>query len=156
MDALPILEDTGLPYASRHGGHMHACGHDGHTAMLLGAARYLCATRRFRGSVVLIFQPAEEIGRGAGAMLRDALLERFPIRQLFGLHNLPGLAEGVLFCRDGPVMAATADITIRIGGRGGHGGSPHLCTDQILVAAHVLIALQGIIARNIPALRACL
>ena len=154
MDALPILEDTGLPYASRHSGRMHACGHDGHTAMLLGAARYLCATRRFRGSVVLVFQPAEEIGRGADAMLRDALIERFPMRHLFGLHNWPGLPLGVLFCREGPVMAAVADITIRLAGQGGHGGAPHLCSDQMLVAAHVVVALQGIVARNLPAAQA--
>jgi hippurate hydrolase len=151
MDALPILEDTGLPYASRHSGRMHACGHDGHTAMLLGAARYLCATRRFRGSVVLVFQPAEEIGRGAEAMLRDALIERFPMRHLFGLHNWPGLPLGVLFWREGPVMAAVADITIGLAGSGGHGGVPHLCNDQILVAAHVVAALQEIVTRNLPA-----
>jgi hippurate hydrolase len=153
MDALPIHEETGRSYSSRHSGRMHACGHDGHTAMLLGAARYLCATRRFRGSVVLVFQPAEEIGRGAAAMLKDALLERFPMRRLFGLHNWPGLPEGVAFCHEGPVMAAVADLTIGLIGRGGHGGAPHLATDQIVAAAHLVLALQGIVARNLPPLQ---
>ncbi|MBR0683749.1 amidohydrolase [Roseomonas eburnea] len=154
MDALPIHEDTGLAYGSRHAGRMHACGHDGHTTILLGAARYLCATRRFRGSVVLIFQPAEEIGRGAAAMLGDALLERFPLRRVFGLHNWPGLSEGVVFCREGPVMAAVADLTIGLAGHGGHGGMPHIASDQILAAAHLVVALQGIVARNLPAVEA--
>lgn len=152
MDALPIPEDTGLQHASRIAGRMHACGHDGHTAMLLGAARYLCETRRFAGSAVLIFQPAEEIGRGAAAMVRDGLLERFPVQRMFGLHNWPGLQEGGVFCLPGPVMAAVGDITIRLTGRGGHGGMPHLAEDQLLAAAQMIVALQGIVARNLSAL----
>ena len=154
MDALPIVEDTGHPHASRRAGQMHACGHDGHTAMVLGAARHLCATRHFAGSVVLIFQPAEEIGRGAAAMLDDGLLRRFPVSRIFGLHNWPGLAEGAVFCRPGPIMAAVADLTIRLAGRGGHGGMPHLASDQLLAAAQVIVAVQGIVARNMSALEA--
>jgi hippurate hydrolase len=152
MDALPIVEDTGHPHASRMRGRMHACGHDGHTAMLLGAARHLCETRRFAGSVALIFQPAEEIGRGAAAMLGDGLLERFPVERVYGLHNWPGLEEGRVFCLAGPTMAAVADLTIRLAGHGGHGGMPHLAEDQILAAAQVVAALQGIVARNLSAL----
>ncbi len=151
MDALPIHEETGLAHASTRPGQMHACGHDGHTAMLLGAARYLCATRRFHGSVVLIFQPAEEIGRGAAAMLADSLLERFPLRRLFGLHNWPGFAEGIAFARTGPVMAAVADISIRLSGQGGHGGMPHLASDLVLAGAQLVTAVQGIVARSLPA-----
>ncbi|RWO36916.1 MAG: amidohydrolase, partial [Mesorhizobium sp.] len=142
MDALPIEEGTGLPYASKSKGLMHACGHDGHTAMLLGAALYLAETRNFAGTAVLIFEPAEEVGTGAQAMLDDGLMERFGIDQVFGMHNAPGLPIGVFGIRQGPVLAATDSIEIRIEGLGGHPGMPHKCIDSILVGAQLVTALQ--------------
>ncbi|MER9895196.1 amidohydrolase [Mesorhizobium sp. M0119] len=149
MDALPIEEMTGRPYSSKHEGLMHACGHDGHTAMLLAAARYLAETRNFAGNAVLIFQPAEEIGAGAAAMLEDGLMDRFEIDQVYGMHTLPGLPVGAFGIRRGPVMAATDTIDVRIEGRGGHPGLPHQCIDSILVGAQLILALQQILAQNI-------
>ncbi len=125
MDALPIEEATNLPYASKNAGLMHACGHDGHTAMLLGAARYLAETRNFAGDAVVIFQPAEEGGAGAKAMIEDGLMDRFTIEQVFGMHNTPGLPVGAFAIRSGPMMAATDSIDIRIEGHGGHAARPH-------------------------------
>ena len=151
MDALPIIENTGLGYTSQHPGCMHACGHDGHTAMLLGAARYLAATRRFDGTLNLIFQPAEEGQGGAEAMLADGLLERFPCDALFGLHNMPGLAAGHLGFRQGPMMASQDLLTVTIEGVGGHGSMPHLAVDPLVAAASVVLALQTVVARNINA-----
>ncbi len=148
MDALPILEETGLPYASATPGLMHACGHDGHTAMLLGAARYLAETRNFDGTVYVIFQPAEEGGGGGRVMVEEGLFERFPMSQVYGLHNWPTLEAGIFTFRPGPIMAATARIDITVTGRGAHGAKPHEGIDPILVASHIVTALQSIVARG--------
>ena len=149
MDALPITEATGAAYASRTPGLMHACGHDGHTAMLLGAARYLAETRRFDGTVYLIFQPAEEGGGGGDVMVRDGLFERCPADLIFGLHNWPSVSAGQFQWRVGPTMAATATIDITVRGRGAHAARPHDGTDPIVVAAAIIQALQAIVARGI-------
>lgn len=149
MDALPIEEATGLPYSSCHHGRMHACGHDGHTTMLLGAARYLAATRNFQGSLTLIFQPAEEGQGGALAMLEDDLLQRFPCDALFGMHNMPGLEAGHLCFRSGPMMASQDLLEVRIEGVGGHGSMPHLSVDPLVAAASVVMALQTVVGRNV-------
>ncbi|MHA6141193.1 M20 aminoacylase family protein [Pseudomonas mohnii] len=154
MDALPIIENTGATYSSQHKGCMHACGHDGHTAMLLGAARYLAATRQFDGTLTLIFQPAEEGQGGAEAMLADGLLERFPCDALFGMHNMPGLPAGHLGFREGPMMASQDLLTVTIEGVGGHGSMPHLAVDPLVAAASVVMALQTVVARNIDAQQA--
>jgi hippurate hydrolase len=154
MDALPIIENTGAAYSSRHQGCMHACGHDGHTTMLLGAARYLAATRQFDGTLTLIFQPAEEGQGGAQAMLADGLLERFPCDALFGMHNMPGLPAGHLGFREGPMMASQDLLTVVIEGVGGHGSMPHLAVDPLVAAASVVMALQTVVARNIDAQQA--
>jgi len=154
MDALPIVENTGAAYSSRHQGCMHACGHDGHTTMLLGAARYLAATRQFDGTLTLIFQPAEEGQGGAEAMLADGLLERFPCDALFGMHNMPGLPAGHLGFREGPMMASQDLLTVTIEGVGGHGSMPHLSVDPLVAAASVVMALQTVVARNIDAQQA--
>src|SRR3979411_2878899 len=152
MDALPIEEETNLPYASKTPGLMHACGHDGHTAMLLGAARYLAETRNFAGDAVVIFQPAEEGGAGAAAMIKDGLFDRFAIDQVYGMHNGPGIPIGSFAIRSGPIMAATDSIDIRIEGLGGHAARPHKCIDSVLVGAQLITALQSIVSRSIDPL----
>jgi hippurate hydrolase len=154
MDALPISEITGKPYASTHEGRMHACGHDGHTAMLLGAAAYLAETRNFAGTVVVIFQPAEESGGGGREMVRDGLMDRFGIEQVFGMHNLPGLPVGRFSIRQGPILAATAEFDIRVSGRGGHAAMPHRSNDPIVAASHLVAASQSIVGRNVDPLEA--
>src|SRR5258705_5155695 len=152
MDALPIEEATNLPYASKAPGQMHACGHDGHTAMLVGAARYLAETRNFAGDAVVIFQPAEEGGAGADAMIKDGLMDRFGIEQVYGMHNSPGTPVGAFAIRPGPIMAATDEIDIRITGLGGHAARPHLCIDSVLVGSQVITALQTIVSRSVDPL----
>ncbi|MES0096619.1 M20 aminoacylase family protein [Mesorhizobium sp. M0019] len=151
MDALPITEATNLPYASQASGKMHACGHDGHTTMLLGAAEYLARARHFNGTVNLIFQPAEEAGKGSGAqaMIADGLFERFPCDAIFGLHNHPGAPTGSFLMRAGPLMAASDTVTIRIAGRGGHASRPHLTVDPIVAAANIVMTLQTVVSRNV-------
>ena len=155
MDALPIEEETNLPYRSKTPGKMHACGHDGHTAMLLGAARRLAQTRDFAGRAVLIFQPAEEGGAGAMAMIDDGLMDKFGIEQVFGMHNMPALPVGSFCMRKGPTMAAADEITITVEGRGGHGAMPHQGIDPVLIGAQIVTALQTIASRNVDPLDSC-
>ena len=149
MDALPIQEATNLSYRSRHNGRMHACGHDGHTTMLLGAARYLAESRNFDGTVHLIFQPAEEGLGGGDAMVKDGLFERFPCDTIFGMHNRPGLAVGKFQIRTGPMMAGGAYFDIAVLGRGAHGARPESGIDPVIVASHITTALQTVISRNV-------
>jgi hippurate hydrolase len=152
MDALPIEEATNLPHRSRTAGKMHACGHDGHTAMLLGAAKYLAATRDFDGTAVIIFQPAEEGGGGGGEMVRDGMMERFDIQEVYGLHNMPGLPVGQFAIRPGPMMAAADRFAIHLEGRGAHAAKPEEGIDTVLVAAHIITALQSIVSRQVDPL----
>ena len=151
MDALPIMEATGAAHASRNPGVMHACGHDGHTTMLLGAARYLAKTRRFSGTLNLVFQPAEEAGKDSGAksMIADGLFERFPCDAIFGMHNSPGYPAGTFMFGSGPFMSASDRVKIKIHGRGGHAARPHLSVDPILIAGSLVMALQSVVSRNI-------
>ena len=152
MDALPIAEATGLPYASATPGAMHACGHDGHTAMLLGAAQYLAETRHFDGTAVVIFQPAEEGGGGGREMVEDGMMERVGIQEVYGLHNMPGLAVGDFYIRPGALLASSDLFTITVTGRGGHAAQPHNTVDPVVAASAIVLALQSIVARNVDPL----
>jgi len=152
MDALPMTEKTGKPYASSTEGRMHACGHDGHTAMLLGAAKYLCETRNFDGRVAVIFQPAEEGGAGGRAMLEDGLVDKFDIAEFYGMHNWPGMPAGHFGIRAGGIMAATDRFYIDIVGQGGHAARPQTTIDPVLIAANMIVGMQAIVSRNVDPL----
>lgn len=153
MDALPILETSGKPWASKVPGKAHSCGHDGHTAMLLGAAQYLAETRNFKGSVAVIFQPAEEGGAGALAMLNDGFMDKFGITEVYGMHNEPGTPAGSFAIRKGATMAAADSFEIKITGRGSHAAAPHMSIDPVLTSAHIIIALQSIVSRQMDPLK---
>jgi hippurate hydrolase len=148
MDCLPMHETGSVAHKSKVAGRMHACGHDGHTTMLLGAARYLAQTRNFDGTVNLIFQPAEEGGGGGRVMVEEGLFKRFPVDAVYALHNWPGLPVGKMAVRAGPMMAATDEIKIKVSGRGGHAALPHLAADPVVAAAHIITALQTVASRN--------
>ena len=149
MDALTMTEHNEFAWKSTTGGMMHGCGHDGHTAMLVGAARYLAETRNFDGTAVVIFQPGEEGFAGAKAMIEDGLFERFPVQTVYAMHNWPGMNPGMVGLNPGPLMAAADRITIEITGKGGHGAHPYLTVDPVLVAAHIITAVQSIVSRNV-------
>ncbi len=153
MDALPIQETTGLSYASSHVGLMHACGHDGHTAMLLAAAEHLASHSTFDGTLNLIFQPAEESLGGARKMMEDGLFDRFPCDAIFAMHNMPGFRQGQLLLREGATMASSENILVHIEGKGGHGAMPHLSADPVVAGAAIVMALQTIVSRNVPPLQ---
>lgn len=148
MDALPMQEQTGLEYASKTDGAMHACGHDGHTAMVLGAAKYLSETRNFDGTAVVIFQPAEEGGNGAEAMVKDGMMDRFGIQEVYAMHNVPGLPTGQFAIRPGPMLAAADTFDIALEGRGGHAAKPQETIDTTVMASQLIVALQTIVSRN--------
>lgn len=155
MDALPIHEETGLSHASCHSGVMHACGHDGHTAMLLGAAKTLAERNCFSGTLNLIFQPAEEYGKadsGAARMIQDGLFDKYPCDAIFAMHNAPGVPQGMLVFRDGPMMASSDKVHITLKGRGGHGAAPHRAADPVVAAASLVMALQTVVSRNVDPL----
>ncbi len=149
MDALPIKEASGVEWTSGTEGQMHACGHDGHTAMLLGAAKALSASREFDGTLVVIFQPAEEGGGGGLAMVKDGMMERFGVQEVYGLHNMPDLAIGEFAIRPGPIMAGADEFDIVVEGLGGHAAMPHICRDSVVVASHIVLALQTIVSRGV-------
>lgn len=149
MDALPMQEQTGLPHASKIDGAMHACGHDGHTAMLLGAAKYLSETRNFDGTAVVIFQPAEEGGNGAEAMCKDGLMDRFGIDEVYAIHNLPGLELGKFALRPGPILASVDEFTLKLTGRGGHAAKPQDTVDTTVLMCQIISALQTVVSRNV-------
>ena len=153
MDALPIAEQTGLPHASVHAGVMHACGHDGHTAMLLAAAKQLAEHGEFSGTLNLIFQPAEEGFGGAKKMMEDGLFERFPCDAIFAMHNMPGFKPGQLLFREGATMASSENMTITLHGKGGHGAMPHMAADPVVAGASIVMALQTIVSRNVAPLQ---
>ena len=155
MDALPIQEETQKPYASEHTGTMHACGHDGHTTMLLGAAQQLAKTRQFKGTVHLVFQPAEEAGKNSGAqqMIADGLFERFPCDAIFGLHNHPGVDVGTFMFGTGPFMSASDTCKIKVKGKGGHAARPHQTVDPVVIMGSLIMALQSVVSRNIDPLQ---